>query len=129
MPEQELQDKFNDVICACADEVIAEEPLDRVRKKLLITWKNAFGKNMQTEIEKINKKEDIAAFLHKFCYLTNIVLLKLFVKLLHLLQSEEMLNELEVACDSYYNSTLAVDLAKQRYEDHPTLDHHKEVIF
>ena len=110
-----MKDEFRKLLFSVINKALIKNSLDDVKQCLV-----SIEANMKSEVEAVKDKESLRALLQKYCFLSNISLLKCLARKLNVTESIDELND-------KYRKISAKDLAIAEIEDHAEMkaDHRK----
>ena len=111
-----MKDEFRKLLFSVIKKALGKKSLDDVKQCLM-----SIEANMKSEVEAVKDEESLIALLQKYCFLSNISLLKCLAKKLNVTESKERIDEL----NDEYRKFSAKDLAIAKIEDHEMKDHEK----
>ena len=114
----QMKDKFRKLLFSVISEALIKKSLDDVKQCLV-----SIEPNMNSEVEAVKDEESLRALLQKYCFLSNISLLKCLARKLNLTESKERIDEL----NDEYRKFSAKDLAIAEIEDHEMKADHGQV--
>ena len=120
-----MRDELNSLLLKVASE--AKESLDEVKSCLSLIRPEADWKR---EVDAVTDETSLTQLLQRYCFLSNLSLLKYIIEKLDLKESKSRIDQLAKERDAFYSKVLAEDFAAAGIEDHIIIKgDHVEVSF
>lgn len=119
---EKKKNTFSITLCGVVDEIYGKKTLEDIKQKLV-----SYEPRMISEVEVVQNKTALTGLLRKYCFLSNINLLKFLSEVFNLEESQKKLKDLADDVDKFFATVRAEDFAKAAIEDHKTMENHGKV--
>lgn len=119
---EKKKNTFSITLCGVVDEIYGKKTLEDIKQKLV-----SYEPRMISEVEVVQNKTALTGLLRKYCFLSNINLLKFLSEVFNLEESQKKLKDLAGDVDKFFATVRAEDFAKAAIEDHKAMENREEV--
>lgn len=113
-----MKTDFSILLHNATDEILKTKSFEDI-KSILLNIESSNDKERKEAINQANDKGQLVSMIRENCFLTNLGVLKSFVKNFDMKDTEAKIKEFEVQRAKLYEETLALDFARKAIEDHP----------